>query len=106
MTTDTPPFTRQNPNTLISGINVVITGVTNNKAGSAPVVAFTLLDNNKNPIALSALGSLSFTMAGPTTDYGYTLFGAANAATPGYVTETANTASKCDTKGNLHLRLH
>jgi OmcA/MtrC family decaheme c-type cytochrome len=100
MTTDTAAFYPQNPNTLISGINVVITGVTNNKAGSAPVVAFTLLDNNKNPIALSALGSLSFTMAGPTTDYGYTIFGAANASTPGYVTETANTASQCDTKGN------
>jgi OmcA/MtrC family decaheme c-type cytochrome len=96
--TDTPAFYPQNPDTLIAGINVVITGVTNTKAGSAPVVAFTLLDNSKNPIALSALGSLSFTMAGPTTDFGYTVFG--TAATPGYVTETANTASKCDTKGN------
>ena len=63
------------------------------------MVAFTLLDNNKNPIALSALGSLSFTMAGPTTDYGYTIFGT-NTSTPGYVTESATTASKCDTKGN------
>ena len=98
--TDTPAFYPQNPDTLISGINVVITGVTNTKAGSAPVVAFTLLDNNKNPIALSALGSLSFTMAGPTTDYGYTLFGAANASTPGYVTETANVLSKCSATGS------
>jgi OmcA/MtrC family decaheme c-type cytochrome len=98
--TDTPAFYPQNPDTLIAGINVVITGVTNTKAGSAPVVAFTLLDNNKNPIALSALGSLSFTMAGPTTDYGYTLFGAANASTPGYVTETANVLSKCGATGS------
>jgi OmcA/MtrC family decaheme c-type cytochrome len=97
--TDTAAFYPQNPDTLISGINVVITGVTNNKAGSAPVVAFTLLDNNKNPIALTALGSLSFTMAGPTTDFGYTIFGT-NTSTPGYVTESALTASKCDTKGN------
>src|SRR5580658_8492643 len=97
--TDTAAFYPQNPNTLISGINVVITGVTNNKAGSAPVVAFTLLDNNKNPIALTALGSLSFTMAGPTTDFGYTIFGT-NTSTPGYVTESALAASKCDSKGN------
>src|SRR5580658_4232269 len=98
--TDTAAFYPQNPDTLLSGINLVITGVTNTKAGSAPVVAFTLLDNNKNPIALTALGSLSFTMAGPTTDFGYTIFGAANAGTPGYVTESAQTASKCDAKGN------
>ncbi len=31
---------------------------------------------------LSALGSISFTMAGPTTDYGYTSFGS-NVTTPG-----------------------
>jgi OmcA/MtrC family decaheme c-type cytochrome len=97
--TDTAAFYPQNPDTLISGLNVAITGVTNNKAGSAPVVAFTLLDNNKNPIALTALGSLSFTMAGPTTDFGYTIFGT-SAATPGYVTESATAASKCDAKGN------
>jgi OmcA/MtrC family decaheme c-type cytochrome len=96
---DTPANYPQDPDTLLSGINLVITGVTNNKAGSAPVVAFTLLDNNQNPIPLTALGSFSFTMAGPTTDYGYTIFGA-NTTTPGYVTESAMTASKCDTKGN------
>jgi OmcA/MtrC family decaheme c-type cytochrome len=97
--TDTAAFYPQNPDTLISGLNIVITGVTNNKAGSAPVVAFTLLDNNKNPIALTAVGSLSFTMAGPTTDFGYTIFGT-NTSTPGYVTESALTAAQCDTKGN------
>jgi OmcA/MtrC family decaheme c-type cytochrome len=99
--TDTAAFYPQNPNTLISGINLTITGVTNNAAGSAPVVAFTLLDNNKNPIALSALGSLSFTMAGPTTDFGYTIFGTSK-STPGYVTESALTSAKCDTKGNCN----
>src|SRR5580658_1581439 len=97
--TDTAAFYPQNPDTLLSGINVTITSVTNNTAGSAPVVAFTLLDNNKNPIALSALGSLSFTMAGPTTDFGYTIFGT-NTTTPGYVTESAAAAAKCDGKGN------
>jgi OmcA/MtrC family decaheme c-type cytochrome len=97
--TDTAAFYPQNPDTLLSGINVVITGVTNNKAGSAPVVAFTLLDNSKKPIALTALGSLSFTMAGPTTDFGYTIFGT-NTSTPGYVSESALTAAVCSATGN------
>jgi OmcA/MtrC family decaheme c-type cytochrome len=96
--TDTAAQYPQNPNPLINGINLSITGVTNTKAGQAPLVAFTLVDNNQTPIALSALGSLSFTMAGPTTDYGYTMFG--TSTTPGYVTESATAASKCDTKGN------
>jgi hypothetical protein len=39
-------------------------------------------------------------MAGPTTDFGYTIFGATNAGTPGYATESAQTAATCDTKGN------
>jgi OmcA/MtrC family decaheme c-type cytochrome len=97
--TDTAAFYPQNPDVLISGINLVITGVTNNKAGSAPVVAFTLLDDSKKPIALSALGSLSFTMAGPTTDFGYTIFGT-NTTTPGYVTESAMTAATCNATGS------
>jgi OmcA/MtrC family decaheme c-type cytochrome len=97
--TDTATFYPQNPDTLISGINLAITGVTNTMAGSAPVVSFTLLDNSNNPIALRALSSLSFTMAGPTTDFGYTIFGTST-TTPGYVTESAMTAAKCDTKGN------
>ncbi len=97
--TDTAATYPQNPNTLLSGINLLITGVTNTGAGSAPVVAFTLLDDSKKPIAISALGSLSFTMAGPTTDYGYTIFGA-NTGTPGYVSESAMTAAKCDTSSN------
>lgn len=97
--TDTAAQYPENPDTLIRGLNLTITGVTNTNAGSAPVVAFTLLDNNKNPIAPSSLASLSFTMAGPTTDYGYTIFGA-NTSTPGYVTESAQTAAKCGADGN------
>jgi len=38
-------------------------------------------------------------MAGPTTDYGYTIFGTST-GTPGYVTESALTAAKCDASGN------
>jgi OmcA/MtrC family decaheme c-type cytochrome len=97
--TDTASTYSQNPNTLLGGLNLSITGVTGGKAGSAPTVAFTLLDTKKNAIALSALGSLSFTMAGPTNDYGYTIFGS-NTNTPGYVTESALKAATCDAKGN------
>jgi OmcA/MtrC family decaheme c-type cytochrome len=78
---------------LLSGINIAITKVTNTAAGQAPTVTFTALDNNKTNIVLSTLGSISFTMAGPTTDYGYTIFGTAT-TTPGYVTESA-IASTC-----------
>jgi len=56
-------------------------------------------DGGGNPLALSALGSISFTMAGPTSDYGYTSFGSDTANTPGYVTESATKAS-CDNNGN------
>lgn len=93
--TDTTSTYPQNPNPLLSGLNLSITGVTNANAGSAPVVAFTLTDNSKKPVPLSALGSLSFTMAGPTTDYGYTIFGSST-STPGYVTESALSKSNCD----------
>ena len=84
---------------LLSGLAVNITKVQNGTAGTAPVVSFTVTDKNSQPIALSTLGSISFTMAGPTTDYGNTSFGS-NVTTPGYVTESALTASTCDTSGN------
>jgi OmcA/MtrC family decaheme c-type cytochrome len=83
---------------LLSGLNVTITKVTGGTAGSAPTVYFTVLNNAKAPVPLSQLSSISFTMAGPTSDYGYTIFGT-NAGTPGYVTESAAKAS-CDNNGN------
>ncbi len=97
--TDTAATYPQNPDMMLSGLNFSITSVTNTNAGSGPVVAFTLTDANKKGVPLSALGSLSFTMAGPTTDYGYTIFGTST-STPGYVTESALAASKCDSNGN------
>jgi OmcA/MtrC family decaheme c-type cytochrome len=45
-----------------------------------------------------ATGSLSFTMAGPTTDYGNTNFGS-DVTTPGYVTESAAKTSSCGADG-------
>ncbi len=83
---------------LLSGLNVTITKVTGGTAGTAPTVYFTVLNNAKAPVPLSQLSSISFTMAGPTTDYGYTIFGT-NTSTPGYVTESAAKAS-CDNNGN------
>jgi OmcA/MtrC family decaheme c-type cytochrome len=82
---------------LLNGLTVNITGVQNGTAGNAPVVTFTAVDKNNNPVALSVLGSISLTMAGPTTDYGYTSFGS-NVTTPGYVTESASGAT-CTASG-------
>jgi OmcA/MtrC family decaheme c-type cytochrome len=83
---------------LLSGLAVNITKVQNSTAGSAPVVSFTVLNSSGAAIPLSQLGSISFTMAGPTTDFGYTSFGS-GVTTPGYVTESASGAT-CDTSGN------
>jgi OmcA/MtrC family decaheme c-type cytochrome len=95
---DTPAAYPLNPDTLISSVVVTITGVTNTNAGQNPTVAFTLNDINGNALALSALSALQFTMAGPTTDYGYTSFGS-DVTTPGYVGEDG-TQGTCDGSGN------
>jgi OmcA/MtrC family decaheme c-type cytochrome len=83
---------------LLAGINIAITGVTNTSAGEKPTVTFTVQDNKGNAIPLSSLGSASLTMAGPTTDYGYTSFGSDTSSTPGYVTESG-TKAPCDSNG-------
>jgi OmcA/MtrC family decaheme c-type cytochrome len=87
--TDTKATYPQNPDTLLAGLNLAITSVTNTSAGQTPTVNFTVQDDSGNNIPLSSLGYLQFTMAGPTTDYGYTNFGSGTASTPGYVTESA-----------------
>ncbi len=83
---------------LLSGLKASITSVANGTAGSKPTVTFTLTNNAGNGVPISALGSLSLTMAGPTTDYGYTIFGTDTTSTPGYVTESATTAT-CSAAG-------
>jgi OmcA/MtrC family decaheme c-type cytochrome len=85
--------------TLLDGVVVNLTKVTNNMAGQKPVVTYTLLDTAGKPIAPSVLSTLTLTMAGPTTDYGYTSFGADITTTPGYDSENALTASSCDNTG-------
>jgi len=95
---DTAQSFPANPDPLITSVNIHITGVTNTNAGQKPVVAFTIKDVNGNALAMSALEDLSFTMAGPTTDYGNTNFGS-GVSTIGYVTEDG-TAGTCDSSSN------
>jgi OmcA/MtrC family decaheme c-type cytochrome len=83
--------------TLLSGLTVKITNVSGGTAGSTPTVTFTVLNTAGAGVPLSALGSISATMTGPTTDYGNTSFGS-NVTTPGYVTESM-TGATCSSSG-------
>lgn len=82
---------------MLSGLVVSLVKVDNGGAGSAPTVTFTVKNKAGNAVPLTALGSLSLTMAGPASDYGYTSFGS-DVTTPGYVTESATSAS-CGSDG-------
>ncbi len=83
---------------LLSGLNVKITNVSNGSAGSAPTLTFTLLNNAGAAIPLSTPTlTISATMTGPTTDYGAVNFGS-DVTTPGYVTESAAKAT-CTSSG-------
>jgi len=97
---DTPATFPQNPDTLISSIKVTIVGVSNTAAGQKPVVKYTVTDMNGVPIALNdpTLEDIQLTLAGPTSDYGYTSFGS-DVTTPGYVGEDG-TQGTCDKNGN------
>ncbi|HXJ44815.1 MAG TPA: OmcA/MtrC family decaheme c-type cytochrome, partial [Bryobacteraceae bacterium] len=83
---------------MLSGVAVTLKKIDGGTAGSKPTVTFTLLDKADKPLLPSSLGSLSFTMAGATSDYGYTSFGS-DVTTPGYVTESAMTAARCGADG-------
>jgi len=83
---------------MLDGVVVTLKSVTNGAAGQKPVVAYTLTDTAGKGLAPSVLGTLSLTLAGPTTDYGTTNFGS-DVTTPGYVTENALTASTCTAAG-------
>jgi OmcA/MtrC family decaheme c-type cytochrome len=95
---DTKETYPQNPDPLLTGLNLAITGVMNTSAGQTPTINFTVKDDGGNNIPLSQLGTIQFTLAGPTTDFGYTSFGSDTASTPGYVTESAAKAS-CNSSG-------
>jgi OmcA/MtrC family decaheme c-type cytochrome len=87
---------------MIPGLNFTLVRVDNGAAGKKPTVTFTIRDNNGNGIPLSAFqqgsASLSLTMAGPTSDYGYTSFGP-DVSTPGYVTESVVKSASCGSDG-------
>ena len=84
------------------GIVINLVKVDNGVAGKAPTVTFTSKDYSGAPVTMAQLtgGSnrIAFVMAGPTTDYGYTSFGA-DVTTPGYVSESPAATAKCDAGG-------
>jgi OmcA/MtrC family decaheme c-type cytochrome len=88
--------------TTIPGLNFTVVKVTNTGAGQKPTVTFTAKDNSGKPIPMSSFtasgGALSLTMAGPTSDYGYTSFGS-DVTTPGYVTESVAASATCGSDG-------
>ena len=92
----------------VPGLNFTLTKVTRRRPARSPTVTFTVKDNAGNRIPMStfppARGSLSLTMAGPTTDYGYTSFGS-DVTTPGYVTESIAATASCDGDGTCSLHL-
>ena len=82
----------------LTGFVVNMSKITNTNAGQKPTVAFTIKDKTGAGMAFPTGGTLSFVMAGPTSDYGYTNFGS-DVTTHGYVQESAS-ASNCDATGN------
>jgi OmcA/MtrC family decaheme c-type cytochrome len=84
------------------GINLAITKVTNGVPGKAPTVTFTIKDNSGAGIPMSTMTTtnsrLALVMAGPTSDYGYTSFGA-DVTTPGYVSENPVPTASCGSDG-------
>jgi OmcA/MtrC family decaheme c-type cytochrome len=86
----------------VPGINFTLASVANGVTGKAPTATFTVRDNNGNGIPMSSFtagsNSLSLTMAGPTSDYGYTSFGS-DVTTPGYVTENVANTAQCSPDG-------
>jgi len=79
----------------LPGVAVELLKVENSSAGQKPRVTFTLKDKSGTPIPTNQLNRLTLVLAGPTTDYGATSFGA---TTPGYVSENA-VNSTCGSDG-------
>jgi OmcA/MtrC family decaheme c-type cytochrome len=56
--------------TMLQGLNIAITDVTNHTAGSAPTISFRITDDAGTPLTdLSGLNRVGFALSGPTTDY-------------------------------------
>jgi OmcA/MtrC family decaheme c-type cytochrome len=84
------------------GIVVTLVKVDNGVPGKQPTVTYQLKDFSGTPINANSLttspNKISLVLVGPTVDYGYTSFGA-DVTSPGYVSETASSASKCGSDG-------
>jgi OmcA/MtrC family decaheme c-type cytochrome len=84
------------------GVVVNILKVENGAAGQKPTVTFTLRDNQGNAIPMASMKTspnrISLNMAGPTTDYGYTSFGA-DVTSPGYDSESVAATGQCSPDG-------
>lgn len=82
------------------GLVFTIQKVDNGGPGQKPTVTFTVKDFAGNGVSMAQLtgGSnrLALVLAGPTSDYGYTNFGA---STPGYVSENPVPTAKCSPDG-------
>jgi len=87
----------------IGGLNFSLVKVVNGGAGQNPTVTLTVRDNQGNGIPMSSFtsgsNSLSLTMAGPASDFGYTSFGSDTSSTPGYVTERVTATASCSSGG-------
>src|SRR5450759_4740467 len=83
------------------GIVLHLVKVDNGVAGKLPTITFTLNDKAGKPIDPATLvtspNKISFNIAGPTTDYGNTVF--AGVTSPGYNSENAAALSKCGQDG-------
>lgn len=84
------------------GIVLNILKVDNGVAGKAPTVTFTVRDTAGGGLSMAQLtggnNRLALVMAGPTSDYGYTSFGA-DVTTQGYVSENPVPSAKCSADG-------
>jgi OmcA/MtrC family decaheme c-type cytochrome len=84
------------------GLVFTLVKVDNGVAGKAPTVTFTSKDYAGGAVPMSALTAspnrIGFVLAGPTSDYGYTNFGA-DVTTHGYVAENPAPSAKCDAGG-------
>jgi OmcA/MtrC family decaheme c-type cytochrome len=84
------------------GVNVEIVKVDNGVAGKAPTVTFSIKDNSGNGLSMAQMtggnNRIGLVLAGPTSDYGYTNFGA-DVTTHGYVSENPVPTAKCSGDG-------
>ena len=102
--TDTAALYPQNPNTLLAGIKVAITGVTNNTAGQGAHGGLHAAGRQRQrDTAYRRPPRFSSPCPVPATDYGLTNFGSDTTSTPGYVTESATTG---DLRFQRQLLLH